>query len=31
LQGVPNPAVAKQAAAAFAETGTNVYLICRSL
>jgi prepilin-type N-terminal cleavage/methylation domain-containing protein len=31
LQGAPNPAVAKQAAGAFAETGTNVYLVCRSL
>jgi len=31
LQAAPNPAVAKQAAAAYAETGTNVYLVCRSL
>jgi hypothetical protein len=31
LQAAPNPAVAKQAAPNYAETGTNVYLICRSL
>jgi prepilin-type N-terminal cleavage/methylation domain-containing protein len=31
LQTAPNPAVAKQATAAYAESGTNVYLICRSL
>jgi prepilin-type N-terminal cleavage/methylation domain-containing protein len=31
LQAVPNPAVAKAAAAAYVESGTNVYLICRSL
>jgi len=31
LQATPNPDVAKQAAAAYAETGTNVYAICRSL
>ena len=31
LQGTPNPDVAKQAAAAYAETGTNVYGICRAL
>jgi prepilin-type N-terminal cleavage/methylation domain-containing protein len=31
LQGAPNPAVAKQAQGNYAETGTNVYLICRSL
>jgi prepilin-type N-terminal cleavage/methylation domain-containing protein len=30
LQAAPNPAVAKQAAASYAETGTNVYVICRS-
>ena len=31
LQAAPNPAVAKQAAANYAETGTNVYAICRAL
>ena len=32
LQSAPNPAAAKQAGpAAYAETGTNVYLLCRSL
>jgi len=32
LQSAPNPAVAKQAGtAAYAETGTNVYALCRSL
>jgi len=31
LQAAPNPAVAKQAAAGYAETGTNVYAICKSL
>jgi len=31
LQAAPNPAVAKQAAPSYQETGTNVYLICRSL
>jgi hypothetical protein len=31
LQGAPNPAVAKQAQGNYAETGANVYLICRSL
>ena len=32
LQSAPNPAVAKQAGtAAYAETGTNVYTLCRSL
>ena len=31
LQAAPNPAVAKQAAANYAETGTNVYTICRAL
>ena len=32
LQAAPNPAVAKQAGtAAYAETGTNVYALCRSL
>ena len=31
LQAAPNPAVAKQAAANYAETGTNVYAICKSL
>ena len=30
LQAAPNPAVAKQAATAYAETGTNVYLLCRA-
>jgi len=31
LQAAPNPAVAKAAQPNYAETGTNVYLICRSL
>src|SRR5256714_1736979 len=31
LQAAPNPAIAKQAQATYAETGTNVYTICRSL
>lgn len=31
LQAAPNPGVAKQAQATYAETGTNVYLLCRSL
>jgi prepilin-type N-terminal cleavage/methylation domain-containing protein len=31
LQAAPNPSVTKQATAAYAESGTNVYLICRSL
>ena len=31
LQATANPALAKQAAAAYAETGTNAYLICRSM
>jgi prepilin-type N-terminal cleavage/methylation domain-containing protein len=31
LQAAPNPAVAKQAQGNYAETGTNVYLVCRSL
>jgi prepilin-type N-terminal cleavage/methylation domain-containing protein len=31
LQAAPNPVIAKQAAAAYAETGANVYLICRSM
>jgi len=31
LQSELNPAVAKQAAAAYAETGTNQYLVCRTL
>jgi prepilin-type N-terminal cleavage/methylation domain-containing protein len=31
LQAAPNPAVSAQAAANYAETGTNVYLLCRSL
>jgi prepilin-type N-terminal cleavage/methylation domain-containing protein len=31
LQAAPNPAVAKQADAAYAETGTNTYLVCRAL
>src|SRR6266850_1879044 len=31
LQGPINPAVAKQAAPNYAETGTNVYVICRAL
>ncbi len=30
LQAAPNPAVAKQAGTAYAETGTNVYLLCRA-
>ena len=29
LQTAPNPAPAKQATAAYAETGTNVYMLCR--
>ena len=31
LQSAPNPAIGKQAQATFAETGTNVYALCRSL
>lgn len=31
LQAAPNPATAIQATAAYAETGTNTYLLCRSL
>ena len=31
LQAAPNPAVKKDADAAYAETGTNTYLTCRSL
>jgi prepilin-type N-terminal cleavage/methylation domain-containing protein len=31
LQSAPNPAVAKQATATYAETGSNVYTLCRSL
>jgi hypothetical protein len=31
LQATPTPAAAKQAAGSYAETATNVYLICRSL
>ncbi|MGH8765057.1 MAG: hypothetical protein ACRET8_05020, partial [Burkholderiales bacterium] len=31
LQTAPNPAADKAAAAAYAETGTNTYLICKSL
>jgi len=31
LQAAPNPAVAKAAQPNSAETGTNVYLICRAL
>jgi hypothetical protein len=31
LQGEPNPAVAKQAAAAYEESGSNQYLVCRTL
>ena len=31
LQGAPNPATANQATAAYAETGTNTYLVCRAL
>ncbi len=31
LQAAPNPAIAKQATAAYAENGTNVYTICRSM
>ncbi len=31
LQSDANPAVAKQAATAYAETGTNQYLVCRTL
>jgi prepilin-type N-terminal cleavage/methylation domain-containing protein len=30
LQAAPNPVVAKQAAASYAETGSNVYAICRA-
>lgn len=30
LQTAPNPAVAKQATATYAETGTNTYLLCRT-
>ena len=31
LQAAPNPAAAKQSDATYAETGTNVYTLCRSL
>jgi prepilin-type N-terminal cleavage/methylation domain-containing protein len=31
LQSEPNPAVAKQAATAYAETGSNQYLVCRAI
>jgi len=31
VQGAPNPATANPAGPAYAETGTNTYLICRSL
>ena len=31
LQAAPNPATAKQSDATYAETGTNVYMLCRSL
>jgi prepilin-type N-terminal cleavage/methylation domain-containing protein len=31
LQSAPNPAIGKQATAAYAESGTNVYVICRSM
>ena len=31
LQTAPNPAVAATAGTAYAETGTNVYLICRAM
>ena len=31
LQTAPNPAIGKQATASYAETGTNVYTLCRSL
>ena len=31
LQATPNPDIAKQAATGYAETGTNVYVICRLL
>ncbi|MGH6631599.1 MAG: prepilin-type N-terminal cleavage/methylation domain-containing protein, partial [Burkholderiales bacterium] len=31
LQAAPNPATAIQATATYAETGTNTYLLCRSL
>ena len=31
LQDTPNPAIAAAAAAAYGETGTNVYTLCRSL
>jgi len=30
-QAAPNPAIPAAAAAAYAETGTNVYAMCRSL
>ena len=31
LQSAPNPNIAKQSDATYAETGTNVYALCRSL
>ncbi|HZE61345.1 MAG TPA: prepilin-type N-terminal cleavage/methylation domain-containing protein [Burkholderiales bacterium] len=31
LQAAPNPPIGKQAQASYAETGTNVYTICRAL
>ena len=31
LKATPNPAIAAAAAAGYAETGTNVYALCRSL
>jgi hypothetical protein len=31
LQAAPNPAVGKAADTAYAETGTNTYLLCKSL
>jgi hypothetical protein len=31
LQAAPNPATANPSAAAYAETGTNAYLLCRAL
>jgi prepilin-type N-terminal cleavage/methylation domain-containing protein len=31
LQSAPNPAIAKQSDATYAETGTNVYSLCRAL
>ena len=31
LQAAPNPSVAKQATVAYAESGTNVYTVCRPL